>query len=434
MTVSPFTFVPMKRWIRNLVIGKQRYYNSWTEYRQVMLSGQYGVIAICTLLFFSIVSLIRKEYAALPAFALGIGSVMLAIRYHRIGHHCLANSILYPSLIVIVYFFSSSEAPANGAGVFFIPISLGAFASFGYKHRKLSLMVAAFAAFMFLAATFLDFSPLPWRDYSREETLLNLLVYFSVALPTCLLTIYMLIRLNHRHAKQLVESNGLLKKSNEELDRFVYSTSHDLRAPLTSLLGLINISERTENLTDLRMYSGLMRDRVEALDRFIKDITDYSRNNRTEVCRVYVNLHEFVAEIWESLRYSHKAETIHFELNCPENFNIETDPHRLRVILTNLISNSIRYHDNRKAYKYIRLTCQKTEKSFVVSIQDNGQGISPEYHSKIFQMFFRANECSSGSGLGLYIVKEAIQKLSGEVQLQSALAQGSTFTVSLPAR
>lgn len=424
----------MKKWIRDLVIGKKRYFDSWTEYRQVMLSGQFGMIAITAFLFFIAVDLIREDYSTLPVFAAGITCVVLAIRYHRFGRHCLANSILYISLIVVIYLFTSSESPSNGGIVFFIPIVIAAFASFDYKHRKLALMVAGFACFMFMASTFFDFHLLPWRNYSAEETLFNMLIYFSVALPACLITIYMLMRLNHRNAKQLLESNGLLKKSNEELDRFVYSTSHDLRAPLTSVLGLINILEKTDNLNEIRKYSQMMRDRVDTLDRFIKDITDYSRNNRTDIAKVCINLREFVTEIWELLRHSHKAETINFEIDCPDDYCIETDPHRLRVILSNLISNSIRYHDNRKEYKYIRLTCKRTERSFVVSVEDNGQGISPEYHSKIFQMFFRANEGSTGSGLGLYIVQETIQKLSGHLQLQSALKQGSTFTVSLPAK
>lgn len=430
--MAPLYFCAMKKLIRDLVIGKKRYFNSWTEYRQVMLSGQFGLITLTAFFFFTVVDLIRADYSTLPVFVFGAVTVLMAIRYHRTGRHCRANSILYISLILIIYLFASSEAPANGAGVFFIPISLGAFASFDYKHRKLALTVSAFACFMFLAATFVDFHLLPWRSYTPEITLFNMLIYFSVAMPASMLAIYMLMRLNHRNAKQLLESNALLKKSNEELDRFVYSTSHDLRAPLTSMLGLIQIAEKADNLSDIKKYTGMMRNRIDALDRFIKDITDYSRNNRTEIKKVQINLRDFANEIWESLRHSHKAEAINFEINCPEDYFIETDPHRLQVILSNLISNSIHYHDNRKEYKFIRLTCKRTDRSFMLSVEDNGQGISPEYHGKIFQMFFRANESSTGSGLGLYIVKEAIQKLSGQLQLQSALKKGSTFTVCIP--
>jgi signal transduction histidine kinase len=423
----------MKKWLRGLIIGERRYFNSWTEYRQVMLSGQFGLIAICAFAFFVVVDILRGDYSTLPIFVTGITVILLSIRYHRQGHHCRANSLLYISLILIVYLFTSSESPANGGIVFYIPIVLGAFASFDYKHRKLATMVALFACFMFMAASFYDFHLLPWRDYSPEATLFNMLVYFVVALPASMITIYMLIRLNHRNAKQLLESNKLLKKSNEELDRFVYSTSHDLRAPLASVLGLINISENTDNVADLKKYLSMMKGRVHALDGFIKDITDYSRNNRTEINSAAINLQQLATEIWESLKYSQKAESIHFEMDFEPGLIIESDPHRLQVILTNLISNAIRYHDSKKTHRYVRLSCKRTDKSFVLSVEDNGQGIAPEYHTKIFQMFFRANETSTGSGLGLYIVNEAIAKLSGQLQLESEPAQGSTFTVEIPA-
>jgi signal transduction histidine kinase len=433
MTVSPSTFVPMKKLIRSLVVGQKRYFDSWTEYRQVMLSGQFGLIALAAFAFFVVVDVARQDYSTLPVFVAGIVLILISIWFHRNGRHCLANSILYISLIAVIYLFTSSESPANGGIVFYIPIALGAFASFDYKHRKLAMMVAGFACFTFMGATFFNFHILPWRNYSPQATLFNMLIYFVVALPASMLTIYMLIRLNHRNAKRLLESNSLLKKSNEELDRFVYSTSHDLRAPLVSVLGLINISQNTESLPELKKYLDMMKGRVHALDSFIKDITDYSRNNRTEISTASINLSQLATEIWDSLKYSQKAEKIHFEMDFSQDLILESDPHRLQVILTNLISNAIRYHDSKKEHCYVRLSCKKTEKSFVLSVEDNGQGIAPEYHNKIFQMFFRANESSTGSGLGLYIVNEAIAKLSGQVQLQSALQQGSTFIIKIPA-
>jgi signal transduction histidine kinase len=422
----------MKKLVRDLIVGKKRYFDSWTEYRQVMLSGQFGLIAIAAMLVFVVVDLVRNYYFNLPIFGLSILILMLTIRLHRLGHHCLANSILYPSLIILIYLFLASESPDNGGLILFVPIVVGAFASFDYKHRKLAVMVAMLACFMFLAATYIDFTVLEYRQYSQEETLFNMLLYFIVAVPTSVLAISMMIRLNHRNAKQLLETNRMLKKSNEELDRFIYSTSHDLRAPLSSVLGLINLSEKTDDIDVLRKYLGMMTSRVNALEHFIKDITDYSRNNRTEVSIINFNLHQLATEIWDSLKYCQKAEHISFQMDFDQDMMIESDPHRLRIILSNLISNAIRYHDSRKENRYIKLSCKRTEKSFILNVEDNGQGIAPEYHKSIFQMFFRANESSTGSGLGLYIVNEAIDKLSGQLQLQSAVAQGSTFTVKIP--
>jgi signal transduction histidine kinase len=145
-----------------------------------------------------------------------------------------------------------------------------------------------------------------------------------------------------------------------------------------------------------------------------------------------VDLHEMARDIWESLRYTLGAEDITFTINIPHDFKVVSDPTRLHTILSNLISNAIRYHDHRKENKFIQLSCHQTEESFALHVEDNGQGIDPQYQKRVFDMFFRANENSSGSGLGLYIVKETITKLSGSIQLESVPRVGSTFTLKFP--
>jgi signal transduction histidine kinase len=224
----------------------------------------------------------------------------------------------------------------------------------------------------------------------------------------------------------------LLVKTNSELDRFVYSTSHDLRAPLASVLGLIDITSRSGNADDVKRYLGMMKDRVHSLDKFIKDITDYSRNNRLQVERERINLHQLTSEIWESLKFSPEAQQINFVLDMPEHLEVESDKNRMVIILGNLISNAIRYHDPRKENPYIRLHHQRNGKGFYVKVEDNGQGIPAELHHKIFEMFFRGHEKSKGSGLGLYIVKETLSKLSASIHLESAPGSGSIFTVKFP--
>ncbi|NJM26994.1 MAG: HAMP domain-containing histidine kinase, partial [Bacteroidia bacterium] len=305
-------------------------------------------------------------------------------------------------------------------------------AVFGYTQRLFSILMAISSYVLFVSAYFFDFSILPHRDYTPEMELLNIIINFSVGMPASIMVIFLMITLNHRNAAELTNSNSLLKKVNAELDRFVYSTSHDLRAPLASVLGLIDIADRAPDAEESKRYLGMMRDRVLSLDKFVRDITDYSRNNRLEVARERFALADLAQEIWETLKFAPEASNIDFQLEIPHDAEVESDRNRLQIVLTNLIANAIRYHDQRKEDKYIRVRYHVNGKSFYLKVEDNGQGIEPEFQGRVFDMFFRANEKSKGSGLGLYIVKETMAKLAGSIQIESAPSVGTTITVKIP--
>lgn len=425
----------MKKLVRDLIIGKKHYIESWCEFKQVMLSGQYILISIIGSFTFMMVDVfLMNTLVTLPVYLIAIGLFIIAWYQHRKGHHCEANYFLFPTLAVLVYVVASSESPYTGAFIHFIPVVLGAFAVFDYKNRLIAIFISCAVYVFFALAFFTDFSILPKHTFTPQENLINVIINFSIALPASILAIYLLIRLNHYNTLQLVESNKLLKKTNEELDRFVYSTSHDLRAPLASVLGLLSLTENSSSEEETKKYLGMMRGRIHSLESFIKEITDFSRNNRVRILREDVNLYELTSTIWENLRYAPDAQNIEFKLNIPSDLIVETDKNRLQVVLSNLISNAIRYHDQRKENKFIRVVYHATPQSFCITIEDNGQGIAPEYQKKVFDMFFRGNESSQGSGLGLYIVKETLDRLSGTIQLESVPKTGSSFHVILPHR
>jgi signal transduction histidine kinase len=331
----------------------------------------------------------------------------------------------------VVYLIASSESISTGALIFFIPVALGSSAIFNYSKRKVALGFGIFT-FTLCLLSLAGYSLLPYRIYTEEEMRLSFIINFFVAFPVSMMAIFLLIRMSHHNATKLLHSNSQMKKLNEELDRFVYSTSHDLRAPLLSLLGLLKLAESSES-HEVANYHKMMHSRVQNLDKFIKDITDYSRNNRLLVVSEKVYPHGLVGEIWESLRYSTDAMGIEFINEIPEDFCFTNDNARLRVILSNLIANAIRYHDQRKEFRFIRVSVEQSLNTLSIKVQDNGQGISSEYQTKIFDMFFRGNESSQGSGLGLYIVKETLAKLSASIVLSSEPKEGSTFSINLPA-
>jgi signal transduction histidine kinase len=423
-----------KRVIRNVIIGDDKFIESYGEFRQALLSGEFAIVGIIFCVVSAVFNFKIGYPETLPVLG-GTASLLgLAIFLHRRGNHLLANYILLATMNVAVYILASSESAKTGSFLFFIVSSIASFAVFSYHERVLSIIFAVFTYVLFALAYFIDFSILPHRDYSDDILLFCIIINFSAALPGTVITVYLLKTLNHHNAMQLVENNILLSRTNAELDRFVYSTSHDLRAPLSSIMGLINITLDTQNPNDVKRYLALMKDRVHSLHDFIKDITDYSRNNRLEVKREPVKLADLAHEVWESLKFSPEAENIDFIIDIPDDVYIESDKNRLRVIMGNLISNAVRYHDLKKDQQYIRMHYQINGRVSYIKVEDNGQGIATEYHTKIFEMFFRANEESKGSGLGLYIVKEALVKLSGTIRLESTVGVGTTFTIVLPQR
>jgi signal transduction histidine kinase len=422
----------IKRFFRNIIIGQNQYVASYGEFKQAMLSGHMALMGIAVCVVYIIAHLILGEKEPIAILAITTLPLITSIFLHRKGEHRIANFFLLPTINLAVFIFASSESVKAGTFVFFISNAVAAFAIFPKQERHISIGFSVFTYFLFLTACLFEIPFLPYRDYGPEMILFNVIVNFSVALPATVLAVNLLINLNHYNGLQLSERNDQLKKTNTELDRFVYSTSHDLRAPLTSLMGLINITSNSNDPHELKKYLGMMKDRVHSLDKFIKDITDYSRNNRLQISHEKVKLVALAEEVWESLKFSPDAERIRFEVNIPAEIEIESDKNRLKVIMSNLVSNAIRYHDISKPQQYIRLHADFKDGAFYLKIEDNGQGIAKEYHAKIFEMFYRANEQSKGSGLGLYIVKEALMKLSGTIHLESAPGIGSTFTIMLP--
>jgi PAS domain S-box-containing protein len=230
----------------------------------------------------------------------------------------------------------------------------------------------------------------------------------------------------------ILEKNIQLKKTNEELDKFVYSTSHDLRAPLSSFLGLINIAELTEDPIELNKCLSFMKQRINTLHGFIDDIVDYSRNNRLDVEVAEVSLHDMVDDILINLEYSANQKNIKIHKEFPINFTLYSDKTRLRAILNNLLTNAIIYHNIDQEHPFIKIRATATNNYIQIDIEDNGRGIDRAYIQSIFNMFYRASEDSEGSGLGLYIAQEMTQKLLGQLTVNSMIGQGSTFSLILP--
>jgi signal transduction histidine kinase len=237
-------------------------------------------------------------------------------------------------------------------------------------------------------------------------------------------------KLVKKRTVELKKTVDKLNKSVSELDRFVYSASHDLSAPLKSMLGLIQIARKDPGRPHIFEYLDHIEKSIFNLEDVIKSLISYSRNSRLVVECEEVNLKSLVEEVINELAYLPQSEAFSFKMEIPDGHTILTDKRRLKIVLNNLINNSIKYAEREKANPFVCIKIDPDSSEIVV--EDNGIGIPADQQDKVFNMFHRATEISKGSGLGLFIVKETVNALNAEIYLKSAPDQGTSFFIKLP--
>lgn len=222
--------------------------------------------------------------------------------------------------------------------------------------------------------------------------------------------------------------NGTIK----QLDSLLYSASHDLVAPLRSVMGLVALVRQESSLEDAMGYIDLIDTSVRKLDHLIQNLLQQSRNLRTPITLVEVNIEETIQDIIAELKYLPNYDLMSFNIDVPDGTRIMTDYYRIRIILSNLIGNAVKYCDHGKTARKISVRYKVANDQQEVEVWDNGIGIRNEYQGSIFDMFFRATEKATGSGLGLYIVKQSVERLNGTIKINSEYGKWTVFTIVLP--
>ncbi|HEX6891949.1 MAG TPA: MASE1 domain-containing protein [Chryseolinea sp.] len=231
--------------------------------------------------------------------------------------------------------------------------------------------------------------------------------------------------------EKIARTNRELSKRNTELDNFVYSVSHDLRAPIASVLGLINLAKKDKDISMKDMYLEMINKSALQQDDFIKEILDQSRNSRLEVKREEILFEPLIDETFNQLKFATSAgKAVERIVNIEQKQPFFSDRWRLKVILNNIISNAIRYRNGKDPVIKVDVIINEHEAS--VAIQDNGKGIEKEHLPNVYKMFYRATDDGAGSGLGLYIVKEAVDKLNGQIDIQSEVGKGTIVRFAIP--
>jgi signal transduction histidine kinase len=425
--------------LRSVFLDHDVEFTSMTRYKQAMLTGFLAVMCLLISSFYVVYNLLNDIDDAHSIFYVFIGSGIIAYYGNRIGHHLFAKLVVLGISTLVVFLFSAKADFKTDTHFFYILISLSGFVLFGYERIWIAVLLSITCVGLFYYSFTTGYSPLPDSHYPEAYTKSNQIINFIVALITASVIVFYNVQLNYqteqalnRKQAEITSQNEVLTKTNTELDNFVYSTSHDLRAPLASVMGLINIAKRSNDISEMRHCLDLMSSRVNRLDDFIHEIIDFSKNSRTDVQQERVQINRIVHDILDNLKHASAGTEIDFDIDIADNLYLTTDTSRLTIILNNLIGNAIKYSDANKESSFVRIEAAKADNGLAISINDNGIGIEREHQPRIFDMFYRASERSKGSGLGLYLVKESVKKLDGSIYLRSKPGVGTTFTVMLP--
>jgi signal transduction histidine kinase len=239
-------------------------------------------------------------------------------------------------------------------------------------------------------------------------------------------------------ANKFYISNSLLAVKNEELqraynelDKFSYSVTHDMRGPLLSILGAIEAAQDVDDIIEIRKMLKLMKDSVRNLDDFIQSIHDYYNLNRGELEIKQIDFKELVDEQTRIFNFTYLVSDVQFKTTISQREVFRGDELSIKLILNNLLSNAFKYQRKENKEKIVALNILVENGLAIIDVKDNGVGIAENYLGDIFNMFFRASSQEVGSGFGLYNVKAAITKLNGKITVDSEVNKGTNFKVTI---
>jgi PAS domain S-box-containing protein len=233
---------------------------------------------------------------------------------------------------------------------------------------------------------------------------------------------------------KIEEMNKELLTTNADLDNFVYAASHDLKAPISNIEGLMQalidfLPEETTSSETVDQVLRLIQTSVERFKRTVTDLTQVARIQREADEDIkHVDLSDVIAEVRLDFEPEIIASGAHLELDTDPDATIRFSAKNVRSVVYNLLSNALKYRSPDRVPQ-IKITTRHTPEHVLLSVADNGLGMATEDKGKIFSMFKRLHDHVEGSGIGLYIVKKIVENSGGRIEVDSQVNQGTTFQV-----
>jgi signal transduction histidine kinase len=232
--------------------------------------------------------------------------------------------------------------------------------------------------------------------------------------------------------RELKEKTVKLQKLHSEMNQFVYSLSHELRGPLMSISGISKLAKLEIEDPNSLEYFEMIDTATGKLDDFIYKMLDFYRSTKIDHKITEISFQDIVQQQMDAYREKFNLKHFHVDVQVRQEYVFFSDEAKIRVILNNLFSNAVQFQKDHGGQKWISLTAEVIEDNAIITLEDNGIGIEDRYKEEVFNLFARATQKNVGTGLGLYMVKEAVEQMGGKIHLESKVDEGTTVMVTLP--
>jgi signal transduction histidine kinase len=409
------------------------------KYKRVILVSQFTLFGAVAGFLHAIEDLVEGLIFMPMMDAIMSGSVFACYLLNESGKHCLARIVLL-AFLNLFFFVYSSLAPAD-LGIYLYYFSWVGLAAVVFEthenfYRFFFIGLSILLTVLLFATNFNIFGPTSFQAIDIER---SFIINFVSSIVVLVFFVVFMVNTNDQSEKKLIElsnevkeTNKNLEKVNRELDRFFYSASHDLKVPLLDIKGAINSAMTEFEDEKVLAYFEVLKQRADKLDHFLQDVIDYARNSQTDLRVEMISMTQLVSAVIDNFTFVKGADRINFITDVPTNLEVEVDRVRLVIVLNNILSNSVKYHRLEQNDPWVKISAQVEERKLILSIEDNGLGMEEDLVPKIFNMFFRGTNQSKGSGLGLYIVKETLERMDGSIQVVSKYGAGSKFVIRIP--
>jgi len=239
--------------------------------------------------------------------------------------------------------------------------------------------------------------------------------------------------LNNQLEQKVAERTLQLERTNKELDIFLYRSSHDMRRPITTLLGLDQVARHVIRDDQVTLLFDKVSETAINMDAMLYKMQMMYELNKTELVLEPVHLNSLIESVAANFKLQFEKNKIAHHNTPLAGLTIFSNTTLLTIIFRNMVENAILFRKTQTgAEPFIDITTKQTDSAVEITITDNGIGIEEKYQNQLYELYFRASQASKGNGLGLYLVKKAVEKLNGSIHMMSDYGVGTTFTVTLP--